>query len=247
MDLTGSLLAVTLVLVRVVGFFMWLPVIGGEGVPSRVRLGFGVAVTLAVVSFVPPPAVTDQRLSHLVVALVSEVGLGISAGLITKMFFLALEGAGHAAGNVMGMGFAQTFNPVTGTQSNPLSKLLTLSGMAFALHQGFHAEAIAWLAHSLVVFPVGEAPSWLAVSQGLVTHALGSIVLAVRLGFPVVGAVTLGHITLGLLGRTAPQLNLQAVGFSIAVVAGGVVVYQSVYDIGRAAAEAMVHGLWTLA
>jgi flagellar biosynthetic protein FliR len=79
---------------------------------------------------------------------------------------------------------------------------------------------VAWLCRSLVEIPPGSPISVADLAARVVSQAAGAIALAIRLAFPVLAAVTLGHLSLGLLNRTMPQLGLANIGFSVALLAG---------------------------
>ena len=114
----------------------------------------------------------------------------------------------------------------------------TVSGKASALALGLHREAIAWIARSVRAFPPG-APAGLAeLAQRVVWESTGSASLAVRLAFPVLSVTLLGHVTMALLGRVAPQLSIQQLGFSVAIVAGGGAFYLLAPAIAEAIARA---------
>jgi len=78
------------------------------------------------------------------------------------------------------------------------------------------------------------------LAQNAIGQAAFSVALAVRLAFPILGAVLLGHLLMGLLTRMAPQLNLSNVGFSIAILAGGLALYLTAPAIAELAARAAV-------
>jgi flagellar biosynthetic protein FliR len=244
-DLVAAVTAFVLVLARTSSVVMTVPLLGAESVPTRVRLAVALPLTFVLVVAFPVDMTLLRTTERVLTSLLSEVVLGAVVGLCVKFVFLALEGAGSAAGLAMGMGFAQSVNALTGTESNPIGKLLTLVGTMFALQQGLIDDTIRFLAVSLHTTRIGEPLSVGALLSVCVTHALGAIALAVRIGFPVAGAVTLGHIALGLVGRGAPQLNLSSVGFSIAVMAGGVVLYTSVMPLCLVVAQAMREALNT--
>jgi flagellar biosynthetic protein FliR len=71
-------------------------------------------------------------------------------------------------------------------------------------------------------------------------QAVLAMALAVRLAFPVLAAVLLGHAAMGLTSRLAPQLNLSNVGFSVAILAGGLGIYLAAPTIAELAARAAV-------
>jgi flagellar biosynthetic protein FliR len=76
-----------------------------------------------------------------------------------------------------------------------------------------------------------------ALATAVVTQAIGSAALAVRMAFPILVAVFFGHVSLGVVGRTAPQLNINSVGFSITILAGGGALYLLAPPIAELAAR----------
>jgi len=151
--------------------------------------------------------------------------MGLLAGLAARWVLDSAVAAGQVIGMSMGIGFAALVDPTSGAQSNaPGEMLLTLAQLS-ALALGVHREAIGWLARSVRLWPPGAA----LPLRSLASHAIGEAVLgatlAVRVAFPVLAAVILGHALVGVLGRAAPQLSLATVGFSVAILAGGGALY----------------------
>jgi len=83
-----------------------------------------------------------------------------------------------------------------------VSQLLSLLALGFAVAGGIHREAVAWLCRSVVDMPPGSPISITDLASRVVGQAAGSISLAIHLAFPVLAAVTIGHLSLGLLNRT---------------------------------------------
>jgi flagellar biosynthesis protein FliR len=114
--------------------------------------------------------------------------------------------------------------------------MLTLTTAVLA---GAHREAVLWLCRSLLTSPVGVGSSPAATAGAvssaatplvqLAQHALSQTLfglgLGARISFPILVGVTSGHLLLGLTGRFAPQINLQSIGFTVALLAGGAALY----------------------
>ena len=112
-----------------------------------------------------------------------------------------------------------------GAESTAIGELLSFLTLAVALAAGLHREAVAWLCRSVRDTPPGSEISVASVASRVVGDGVETFALAVRIAFPVLAAVTLGHMALGLLSRAAPQLNLSNIGFTVALVAGGAAFY----------------------
>jgi len=120
---------------------------------------------------------------------------------------------------------------------------LSMIALGAMLASGLHRELVAWLCRSVIHVPPGASLDIAPLANAVVTHALSAIGLAVRMAFPVMAAVTFGHVALGVVGRTAPQLNVSSLGFSITILAGGGALYMTAPAIAEMAARAATAAL----
>jgi len=114
--------------------------------------------------------------------------------------------------------------------------------MASLVVSGMHREAIAWLCRSVIAIPPGAIAGVdpLALAGAVITQAIGAAALAVRMAFPILVAVLFGHVALGVVGRTAPQLNVNSIGFSITILTGGAALYLLAPPIAELAARTAI-------
>jgi len=107
-----------------------------------------------------------------------------------------------------GFGIAAIFDPTTFGQVSLLSNLfLLLSLLLFLEFNGHHLVLLALL-RSFTLVPAGSAvlgASWAEVMLAVLAVSLS---LTLRLAAPVLAAVAITDITLGMLGRAVPQLNV---------------------------------------
>jgi flagellar biosynthetic protein FliR len=215
-----------LVLLRTASLFMVAPVFGSKTIPSLVRIGLAVPVAMA--AFLGAGAPTFAAGIHpatLLPAAIIETLIGLGTGLSARFFIEAASAAGAAIAMSMGLSFGAMVDPINGGESSALGDLITVLAMATVLSLGIHREIVAWLCHSVILFPPGVDYNIADLSVRVVTDATAAMALSVRLAFPVLAAVTLGHLGLGLLSRVSPQLNLSNVGFTVAILAGGAAFY----------------------
>jgi flagellar biosynthetic protein FliR len=173
----------------------------------------------------------------------SETVIGALAGLTARFTLDAAMTAGQVAGFPMGLGFSQMADPFNGVPSTALGRLFTIAALGYAVNLGLHREAIIWLYKSHVTWPPGSDARFATMLPGFLRMIADSISMGIRLSFPVLAAVTFGHITLGIVGKSAPQLNLASVGFSIAILCGGAALYMSVQPAAEFAANLAVNTL----
>jgi flagellar biosynthetic protein FliR len=197
-------------------------VLSARLVPARWRIGL--AVVLAWVAWNAagaPPARVPEHLGALAAAGARETALGLLAGLAARFVLQAALAAGHLASQAIGIGYGALIDPTSGAESNAVAEVLHTAAQAGAVALGLHREAIAWLARSALAFPPGAELSLRTTALQVVWETTGAAALGARLAFPMLCAVLLGQVLMAAIGRTAPQLNLSTLGFSVAVVAGG--------------------------
>ncbi len=239
-----TLFGFALVLFRAAGLVAVAPVLSARMVPIRIRLTLTFAVAFAAFSGAGlPEAAIPASLLSLGGAALSETAIGLAAGLAARLVFDAALAAGQLAGLGMGLGFSAIVDPVAGVPSSALGQLFTIVALGFAVSFGVHREAFAWLARSVLIFPPGLPADGPQLARVVLAHGLSSVALAVRLAFPILAVVTVGHLSLGLVGRLAPQLNMATLGFSVAILAGGGAVYLVVPTAAELAARLTVEAL----
>jgi flagellar biosynthetic protein FliR len=228
-----------LVLSRAGALAATAPLYGMKVVPARVRMA--VAVALAVVAFTAagtPGFAAWERADALIMAFIVETVLGLAGGLAARFALDAAAAAGHAIGLGMGLGFGAVVDPLHGAESTAISELLSILALGIAVATGLHRDAVAWLCRSVIEAPPGARIALGPVAAGVVGEAAQAAALSVRLAFPVLAAVTVGHLGLGVLTKSAPQLGPANIGFSVAILAGGGALYLLSPMLAESAARA---------
>ena len=231
--------AFILVVIRCAGLFAVVPLFGLPAIPARVRMGAALAVSVAAFLGAGAPAfVAWDHADRFIIAAFAEAMLGLTAGLAARLVLDAAAAAGSAIGMTMGLSIAATYDPVHGAESTAVSQVLSLLALGFAVAGGIHREAVAWLCRSVIEIPPGSSISVSDLAVRVVGQSATAIALAIRMAFPVLAAVTIGHLSLGLLNRTTPQLGLSNIGFSVALLAGAGALYLVAPPAALMAAEA---------
>lgn len=233
-----------LVLLRTTALFFAAPVLSARSVPPRIRLGLALFVALASFSGAGTPTVVPpESFTSLIGAAFSETALGVVAGLSARLVLEAALAAGQLVGLSAGLGFGATVDPIFGAESGAVGQLLSMAALGFAVALGLHREAIGWLAESVRQIPPGSPQDLHTLASTVIRQALYSATLAVRLAFPLWAATLLAHLGLGLAGRTAPQLNLTTIGFTLSMLAGGGALYVGAPTMAHLVAQAAANSL----
>ena len=210
-------------LARVLGMVSSAPLFSNGAVPVRIRLAFGLGAAIAIVPALPAPPPIDPASGIGLAVFVQQIVIGIVIGFIMRLVFAAVDMAGELIGLQMGLSFATFFDPQSGGQTAVLSEFLSLLATLIFLALNGHLLMVEVLVRSFEWLPIREAPilatGWRqAAGAGALLFAAGLL-----LALPLVTALLITNIAMGVLTRAAPQINLFAVGFPITMSAGFVV------------------------
>ena len=207
-------------LARILALMAVAPAFGNAGVPRRIRLLAGIAVTVGLAPALPaippiPPASGDG-----VLVLFHQVLIGFALGFVMRLAFAAIDLAGELAGLQMGLSFAVFYDPQNTAQTAIVAEFLGLIATLVFLSLNGHLMLLAVLARSFELVPIGPA-ALPADGFGTVLRWGATLFAAgVLLSLPLIAALLITNIALGVLTRAAPQLNLFAVGFPVTLVVG---------------------------
>ena len=154
------------------------------------------------------------------ILIVEQVLAGMALGFTMQIAFAAVELAGDMIGLQMGLSFAAFVDPQNSEQTPIIGGFLSLTLMLVFTAINGHLLLLSALVDSFRAFPITVDGV-----QGYDWHRLaaaGSQLFAagLQIAMPVIGAMMLANLALGVLTRTAPQLNLFAVGFPVTLIVG---------------------------
>lgn len=203
-----QLLVFVFVLIRVAGLTLVAPALDARFAPQAVRLLLAIAVALLIAPiYWSLPASPAGDGPHLLVPLCREAVLGLVLGLTLLILVTAMRAAGQAIGQLSGLSIAELANSDT-AGSSPLGELFALLATAMFLLTGGHRQVLAGLLDTFAWMPPGQV-GFSAGMVGTLSEVIGhSLLLAVRVAAPVLVALVLTSLLLGLVARLAPQFNV---------------------------------------
>lgn len=207
-------------LTRVAALVSVAPVFGSRTLPRRVRLMLALALTWAILPFVPPVPVVEPISPAGLLVTVQQVLIGLSIGFVLRLVFGALELGGQMVATQMGLGFASLVDPQNGAQSPLLSQFYTLLGTLVFLALNGHLLLVRLLVDSFVALPVAASGADRDLLWTLVNWASHTFAGAVLISLPAIASLLVVNLAFGVMTRAAPQLNIFAVGFPITLVLG---------------------------
>lgn len=211
-DSVGNImLALGLVLPRVIGAFMMLPLITNENMPPLVRNSF--MVSLAIIAI--PVAMNGVPLNELgAVAfapiILKELFIGVSIGFCYGMVFWAISAAGNVIDTQVGMTLAQVFDPIQGHQASLHGNFLSQFASWLFMASGAFLVFLDLLLSSYAMWPVTSFfPHLHQAGMELFVGQFSYLMTALLvLAAPVMVVLMLIDLSFGLVNRFAPQLNV---------------------------------------
>ncbi len=212
-----------IVFARVAGLLRTAPLTSSSAIPSGARGGLMLLSSVIFYyylgdSYGPVP---DLGLAY-AMAVIAEIMLGIIMGLFLQIIFAVFQTAGQLFSFQMGFGASQVYDPLAQVEIPLIGQFLNLVGLAVFLSvSGMQRMFYAGLAGS---FRVMKGTDFLAAADYLnetFITAIGKLFeQSLILAFPVLGTLLLISVTMGLLAKAAPQMNLLMVGFPIQIGVG---------------------------
>lgn len=207
-------------LTRILGLLAAAPLFGNVSIPMNIKVMLGVMLALIIAPTVPAlPAIDPMSWTGLAIA-AQQLIIGAAMGFTIRIVFACAEMAGELTGMTMGLGFATFFDPQSQGRSSAISQFFSLITLMIYLATNLHLVLLSALADSFQTMPVSAAPMGIG-SFDLITIWGGKIFSAGwQLALPIIAALLITNIALGILTRAAPQLNLFGIGFPITIGVG---------------------------
>jgi len=156
---------------------------------------------------------------------IAEILLGIIMGLFLQIIFAVFQTAGQLFSFQMGFGASQVYDPLAQVEIPLIGQFLNLIGLAVFLSVGgMRRLFLTGVAGS---FRVLKGTDFLIAGEYLretFIRAIGGLFeQSLLLAFPILGTLILISVTMGLLAKAAPQMNLLMVGFPIQIGVGFII------------------------
>ena len=231
MELLAGLFLASL---RIGAFLIASPFFGGSTVPLQVRIIMAVLLGVAVVNNVTVPDWQSFTALTGIQVIMTELAIGIGSGLILTIWFSAVLLAGEKIASSAGLGFAAQIDPDSGGQTPVVSKTFSLFLTVIFLSWNGHLMVLRAVADSYEYLPVGVMPAFPLLIQGGIAAAGSMFLAATIIMLPITAFLLAINLVIGVITRSAPQLNLFSFGFPISMLGIFVLLYLWVDVLGGA-------------
>lgn len=218
-----------LVFVRLTSFFIIAPIFSMRGVPTQFKIGLSFFISLVAFSSlsIEEPIPLD---SFYILLIIKEFGIGITLGFTAALLLYTVQVAGAFIDFQMGFSMASVMDPQTGTQVPIIGHFKYILALLFLLTVNGHHLMLDGVMQSYNLLPV-ESISFSAkfedIAHFMTTLFSQMFLIALQMALPIIGALFLVDIALGILAKTVPQLNIFAVGLPLKIFVGFIMLFLS--------------------
>ncbi|MGI4848633.1 MAG: flagellar biosynthetic protein FliR [Janthinobacterium lividum] len=207
-------------LARIMGLLTVAPLFGNVSVPARAKIALGVLLTIIISPGVPPLPASDPASMTGFLILIQQMLIGLAMGFAMRVVFAAIEMAGEVSGMTMGLSFASFFDPQTRGRTSVVSQFVALIALMLYLATNMHLVLLATLADSFNSLPISATPLNPLALREVANWGARIFSGGLQLALPIIAALLVTNLGLGVLTRAAPQLNLFGIGFPITLGVG---------------------------
>lgn len=205
---------------RITAFLAASPLWGHSSVPNQVKVGLSALLVIIIAPSLPTlPDVPILSWGGLWI-MGEQVIIGVAMGTIMLFTYAAVQATGTFIGLKMGLAFATFYDPGSGTDMAVLSRFLYMITLLMFLALNGHLILLEIVATSFQVIPIGLD----GLNEGgfLAIVRYSGIIFTTGLLFalPLIGALVMVSIALGILNRAAPQFTVFAIGFPLQILGG---------------------------
>ena len=220
--------------VRIGAFLVVSPIFGSTAIPVQVRVVVASFLAVTVMAYSEVPAIENFSELRIIGVLITELLIGILAGLILTIWFSAAVLAGEKIATSAGLGYAAQIDPNSGGQTPVVSQMLSLFMIVLFLSVNGHLVVLRTMLESYNHLPIGVMPAWGAFINGGISAASAMFLAASIIMLPIVIIMLLINLAVGVITRSSPQLNLFSFAFPISLLAIFILFYITIDSMSHA-------------
>ncbi len=219
-DMTG-MFGLLCVLMRISVVLFMLPVFSSNNLPIQVKAAVSLVLTLGLWPHLPPVGVpVPAHPFALTLMLLGEFVIGLVLGMSVNFFFMGIQAGGELLGFQMGFSMINFADPLTGNQTGATAFFLWMVSLLIFLALDGHLHMLRGIASTFTLIPPGGLVLGDMVTRQVFVLSAGLFLLALKIAAPVMVALFLVELALGLVARTSPQIQIMEVGFPIKIGVG---------------------------
>ena len=221
----GAFSAVLLAFCRMGGALFFNPVLSRRSVPAGVRAGLALGLAIIVAPLKGSGMPQEPAAFRLIMLSAQELMIGVACGIVLQFFFYLLFFAGDVIDTGFGLSMAKVFDPGSSIQMSLSGNLLQLLFILYFFATDSHLLLIRVMTASYDVVPMGAARLTGAAGSVLAGLFVTAFDLIMRLTLPFLAASFVLELSMGILMKLIPQINVFVIHFQTKILLGMVLLF----------------------
>ncbi|MBP2642435.1 MAG: fliR: flagellar biosynthetic protein FliR [Firmicutes bacterium] len=217
MDILSELLNHTgfflLIFARISGVFTSMPFLGSRNIPVYVKAGCSLLFSVLLLPLIySADTAIPETLFPYVFLVAREFLIGLILGYVSSFIMYAVQMGGHIMDLQIGYGIVNIFDPQQGQQIPLLGNFQYILAMLVLLLTNGHHMLLSALFSSFKTIPVTKGAFMVELTPFMVDLFVSTFIIAFKISVPILAALVMTDVALGILARTMPQMNIFVVG-----------------------------------
>ena len=211
-----------LVFVRISGMVILSPIFGSRNIPVMAKAGLTLFLALAVFPLIDAGDIQPlpQTLVPFIFLVLSELVFGLIIGFASSLVFSGIQMTGSLLDMQVGFGVVNVFDPQAGQQVPLIGNFKYILALLIFLIANGHHVLLTAIMNSFKIVPITGAVFSDSIATMLINMINGIFIMAFQITVPVLAAIIITDIALGILARTMPQMNVFVVGVPAKIIVG---------------------------
>ncbi|MDP4093813.1 MAG: flagellar biosynthetic protein FliR [Bacillota bacterium] len=212
--------AFLLIFVRMTGLFVIAPIFGRRNIPAYLKVGFALLSSIILVNTISLPKLNYTNFYEYGFLVAKEFVVGIVLGYVAYLMFTAIFLAGQIIDTQVGFGMVNVMDPMSNIQVSISSNFYFIISMLMFLGLNGHLMLIRGLFDSYKLIPLGSAIFSDKLMNDIIAVFGSTFALGFKIAAPIITAILITDISLGVISRALPQMNVFVVGMPLKIFLG---------------------------
>lgn len=210
-----------LIFVRISGLFISAPIFGSRNISVYIKAGLALAISYILFPlFSTTTARIPEQFLPYMILVTGELFIGIILGFVSSLVFSAVQMAGQLLDMQVGFGIVNIIDPQSGHQVPLIGNFKYILALFVFLGSNGHHVLLSALVASFKLIPVTGVVLQPTLANLMTDMVQGIFIIALKISLPVLSALLLTDVALGVLARTMPQMNIFVVGVPGKIIIG---------------------------
>ena len=228
-----SLGAYILVFCRMGSMLFFNPLLARKNVVSSIKIALALGLTLIITPTLNTSQIEAFEGLVFLFAMLKEFLVGFAAGLVFQIFYYMLFAAGDIIDMGFGLSMAKAFDPATNIQASISGNLFQLLFVLYFFLSDSHLTFIRIMVSSYDIVSIGAVTIGQDTATFIMTMFVSAFSLIIKLCAPFIVATFVLEVTLGVLMKLTPQINIFTIHFPLKIFLGFLLLFIFAVPVGN--------------